>query len=462
MALIMLALAIMNAQVPEKEELPPPKGLQLMMAIDVSKSMLATDVSPNRLERARNLSLKLLENLQQVKVGLIAFAGNAVLQMPPTTDVSALKQVIQTLNVESVPNQGTQIEEVLQLAYNSLSSDAASKKAVWIVTDGEELQGEARKMAEGLAKKGLVIFAAGVGTQEGITLKDEVTGTPLLDDSEEPVVSKMNPELLMDLANISNGVYLPLSDIKTSAREWEKQIQKLEKINLPNDDLRNFKSLSPIFLSLSLFFLLLPTLLMLLGNQKRRNYAMVFLAFVLIGFTSKAQSRQDFLQQAKDLYKTGNYKAALEKFSVANTGNPSDEMTVYFLGLTQFRLGNYQESAKWFTGLQEKTADPAIKASAAFNAGIALANANKLDEAIEIFKTLQVKNPSDEEITRNLQKALMEQKKKEPPRQESENKKPPMNEQDAAQKLQSVIEEERKVREQMKPKPNNKANEKNW
>jgi Ca-activated chloride channel family protein len=396
-------------------------------------------------------------------VGIIAFAGEAVLQMPPTYDLSAIKQAIQSLSVQTVPIQGTNIESVIQVGYQSLGADMLTKKAMLMITDGEELDGNARQTASQLAEKGLVIYVAGVGTEQGIVLSENAGNAPILDGDGTPVFTKLDAALLGDLASITGGSFHETTDLASTVDFWKKEFRQLETMALPNNDLINYKSLAPVFFSLSLLFMLWPLVSGLMPKFLRGKKIAFSFLLLCTGLVAVAQDKKGWMQEAKLLYEKREYALSLEKYKLALLDNPADEEAAFFAGLNHYRLQAFEEAANLFSRLSGNVKDAGVKKIAAYNAGLSFAKANKLNEAIDYFKQALVESPNDQDIIRNLQKALMEQKRQEPPPEEKNNEeKPPMKEEDASKKLQSVMEEERRVREKMKPRATGANNEKSW
>jgi tetratricopeptide (TPR) repeat protein len=457
-----LVIGLTNPVIKDEEFSDNPEGISLMMAIDVSNSMLAADISPNRLEKARSLALRLLDNIGTAKVGIIAFAGEAMLQMPPTYDLSAIKQAVQTLSVNTIPIQGTNIESVIQIGFQSLGTDMLSKKAMLIITDGEELEGNARQTASQLAQKGLIIHVAGVGTEQGIFLSESGGSAPFTDAEGSPVLSRLDAELLRDLASITGGAFKETSDLASTVDFWEQELRQLETISLPNNDLINYISLAPVLFSLALIFLLWPLVLGIMPKWWVGRKLVLSIILLLAGLGVFGQDRKAWMQEAKRLYENGEHKLSLEKYKLALLDNPEDAEAAFFTGLNHYRLEAFEDAANVFSQLWENSNDVGIKKVAAYNAGLSFAKANKLRESIEKFKQALAESPDDEDIIKNLQKALLEQKKEQPPPEKNEDDKPPMKQEDASKKLQSVMEEERRVREKMKPRAKGADNNKSW
>src|SRR6266478_2920192 len=191
------------------------KGLDLLIAVDTSRSMLSNDVQPNRLERVKLAARDLINELQGDRVGLIAFAGRAFLQAPLTIDYEAVMESINDLDTKTIPEGGTNISEAISLATQSFGKSAMGNRALAIFTDGEELSGDAVKSAKAAADAGVRIFTIGVGTPAGslIPVNGEDGGTAFVKDSAGQVVkSKLDDKRLREIAQAAGGFYLHLEN----------------------------------------------------------------------------------------------------------------------------------------------------------------------------------------------------------------------------------------------------------
>src|SRR6202162_4309825 len=189
------------------------KGLDLLFAVDTSRSMLSNDVQPNRLERVKLAAQDLVNQLQGDRVGLIAFAGRAFLQAPLTIDYEAAVQSINDLDTKTIPEGGTNISEAINLAVNIFGKSAAGNRALIIFTDGEELSGDGVKMAKAASDAGVKIFTIGVGTPQGslIPIQSDDGGTAFVKDSAGQVVkSKLDEKRLREIAQATGGFYIHL------------------------------------------------------------------------------------------------------------------------------------------------------------------------------------------------------------------------------------------------------------
>ena len=216
--LLALALAIVSLAKPRwgySVEEAHRRGIDLLIAVDTSRSMLSNDVQPNRLDRVKLSTQDLINQLEGDRVGLIAFAGRAFIQAPLTIDYGAVVEAIRDLNTETIPEGGTNISDAIDLAGKTFGKSATGNRALIIFTDGEDLNGDAVRAAKAAADQGVRIFTVGVGTPQGslIPIKSEDAETAFVKDEKGQVVkSKLDEKRLREIAETTGGIYLHLEN----------------------------------------------------------------------------------------------------------------------------------------------------------------------------------------------------------------------------------------------------------
>jgi Ca-activated chloride channel homolog len=235
-------IAAMNPRKPGGADNVTRKGIDVVIAIDVSKSMLATDLSPNRLERARQFVSKLMAAMPNDRIGLVFFAGSAYLQMPLTSDHGAAQLFVASASPDAVPQQGTVISDALDMSVNAFNPKEKRFKAIVLISDGEEHDGQAIAKAAEFADMGVMINTVGVGSPEGATLIEPTTGQPKLDELGNPVVSKLNEETLKQISEATNGVYVRLQGSDEAVETIQKQLSQIESKAFTDVSLLNYKT----------------------------------------------------------------------------------------------------------------------------------------------------------------------------------------------------------------------------
>jgi Ca-activated chloride channel family protein len=206
------------------------KGIELVIAIDVSNSMLARDVAPDRLTRAKQILTRIIDERKEDQVALIVFAGEAFVQMPLTSDTQSAKLFLNSIDPGLVPVQGTAIADAIQLGMNSFSSEKNVGKAMIIITDGEDHEGNAMELARKAAEQGIMVNVVGIGTPEGAPIPESINSGNFKTDNEgNVVVSRLNEQMCKEIAQNGKGVYVRADNTTSAIRALKAELDKLQK-----------------------------------------------------------------------------------------------------------------------------------------------------------------------------------------------------------------------------------------
>jgi len=268
LAFILIIIGAANLQKPGAMENVNRQGVDVMMVLDVSKSMLARDIKPSRLERAKQLLIRLMDRLENDRIGLVLFAGRAYLQMPLTTDHGAAMMYIRNASPDVVPTQGTVIGEALKMANTSFNSKERKYKAIVLISDGEDHDPEALNVAKNLAANGVMINTIGVGSPDGSPIVDPVTNELKKDEQGQTVISKLNEAELQQLADAGNGRYIRMDNLDDVLITMTQQLDSIEKKSLSDAEFIDYKSYFQWFLGLALVLLLVEFFL----PERRNSY----------------------------------------------------------------------------------------------------------------------------------------------------------------------------------------------
>ena len=252
-------IAIMNLRKPADADSIARKGIDVVIAMDVSKSMLATDLQPNRLERAKQFIGRLMNAMPNDRIALVLFAGKAYMQMPLTTDHGTAQMFVSSASPASVPQQGTVINEALKISAKAFNTADRRFKAVILISDGEDHDPEAIETSKDLADQGMMINTVGIGSPEGSNIIDPATGVNKIDEMGNTVITKLNEEELKELAQNTKGVYVRLQNTDEAVDVVKKNLSQIEKKALGDVSLMNFKTYYWWFAGAMLIFLLVET-----------------------------------------------------------------------------------------------------------------------------------------------------------------------------------------------------------
>ncbi len=269
-----LIIGIANPQIGTKMEEVKREGVDLMIALDLSNSMLSEDIKPNRLERARQAISRLIDKLEGDRIGLIVFAGDAYVQLPITTDYSAAKLFLATVNTSIIPSQGTAIGKAIKLSMNSFDMQNGQNKAIIIITDGENHEDDAIQQAKEANEQGVFIHTLGMGLSKGgpIPIYNQ-NGDNIgyrKDKEGNTVISKLNEQMLQEIASNGNGTYVRANNTQAGLSTLFLEINKMEKKEIGTMVFTDYKDRFQLFIFIALLFVFFD--LILLNRKNKWNY----------------------------------------------------------------------------------------------------------------------------------------------------------------------------------------------
>ncbi len=250
----------LGARVKEHES----RGVELMIALDVSNSMLAEDYAPNRLERAKLAISRLVDRMKDDRIGLIVFAGESFVQLPITTDYVSAKIFLNTINTSSVPVQGTALADAIRTGIKSFSLDSENSRAIVIITDGENHEEDPIEAAKLAYENGIRVFAIGVGSSEGKPIPME-NGELLKDKDGNIVVTRLDEKTLMDIADVGGGTYVRAGGSEFGLNPIIDELRNMEQQRFESVVFVDFDEQYMYFFAIALVFFIIE---MLIGNRK--------------------------------------------------------------------------------------------------------------------------------------------------------------------------------------------------
>ena len=249
-----LARPQLGARLKEHES----QGVEVMIALDVSNSMLAEDYSPNRLERSKLAISRLVDKLQGDRIGLVVFAGESFVQLPITADYVSAKLFLKSINTESVPIQGTDLAEALMTSARSFSTQSERSRAIILITDGEDHEGDALDAARTIAEQGIRIYCIGVGSPQGKPIPKN--GSLMKDANGDIVVTRLDEGILQEIAGIGNGKYVRAGNSEFGLNPIIEDIRTIDKEQFNSVVFEDFDEQYMYFFGIALFFLILELL----------------------------------------------------------------------------------------------------------------------------------------------------------------------------------------------------------
>ncbi len=418
-AALLIVFASARPQWGRKQYVREQQGIDLVIALDISQSMSATDVSPNRLAVAQQNLTTLVDAERGSRIGLVFFAGSAILRSPLTKDTQAMDQLILRADQEAgLTRVGSDLGAALDQAGLILATSQESGRAVLLVSDGEDFAGTFADKAAALRQKGIAVFTAGVGTPQGSTLVDldPTTGTKTqkVDASGAPIVTHLDEDSLRTIADAGGGSYVRLSGNSDSLLALRNDLAALDQTPLgadrytvPVERFQPFAIAAFVLLLLSWF---VPSRLPRLAfSRLRRARPHAGLALILVALLAGACGSSDSLRQkneaANQMYDAGNYQGALDAYQELLAQRPDVDQLSYNAGNALDRLGAY-DRAVTETQRALPPSDTALGDATYYALGNHLLALGRLEDAYNAYRSALLLDPSDADAKYNLEITL--------------------------------------------------------
>lgn len=270
-ALTMVIFMLARPQFGSKMETVKRQGVETVVALDISNSMLAQDVTPCRLEKSKKLISRLVETFNNDKVAMIVFAGEAFTQLPITSDYISAKMFLETINPSLITTQGTDVRGAIDLAMKSFTPNEGVGRAIVLITDGENHEGGAIEAAEEAAKKGIRVFVLGVGSPDGSPIPVEGTNDFRRDKEGNVIVTRLNEQMCQEIAKAGNGMYVRVDNTNRAEKALNAEINKLAKADVETQVFTEFDEQFQVLAWLVLIFLAVEVMLLNRKNPLFKN-----------------------------------------------------------------------------------------------------------------------------------------------------------------------------------------------
>lgn len=266
-ALALIVVALARPQFGSKKETITRQGIEAVIALDISNSMMAEDIAPNRLEKAKKIISRLIDKFENDKVGLIVFAGDAFVQLPITNDFISAKMFLETISPALISRQGTDIGGAISLAMKSFTNTEGVGKAIILITDGENHEGGAEEAAKLAADKGMNVYVLGIGSLEGAPIPADGSNDYRRDKEGNVVVTKLNEQMAQSVAQAGNGAYIRVDNTNNAQKILESEVNKLAKADVTTEVYTEFNEQFE-FIAWIAFILLVIEALILTGKSR--------------------------------------------------------------------------------------------------------------------------------------------------------------------------------------------------
>ena len=503
-ALALLVLMLARPQMGTKISQEKRVGIETIICMDISNSMLAEDIVPSRLDRSKMMIENLVDHFTNDKIGLIVFAGDAFVQLPITSDYVSAKMFLSSIDPSMIATQGTDIGRAIDMATHSFTPEEGIGRAIIVITDGENHEGGAVEAASAAKDAGMRVYVLGVGSSKGSPIPIPGTDDYMKDNTGNTVMSALNEQMCKELAQAGGGAYIHVENNSAAQDQLDNELDKLSKKETTATLYSEFDEQFQAFGLLALLLLVLEICILdrrnpLLKNislfgKKKRAAAMLCLLLVAASASAQMTDRQ-YIRQGNKQFRSGDYANAEVSYRKAIEKNAKNAQAAFNLGNVLMAQKKDSAAVEQFQGAARLETNPLRKAQAYHNMGVICQTHKMYGEAIEAYKNALRLNPKDDETRYNLvlckhQKQKQDQQqnqqggdndKKQDDKQkdqqqpdqqkdkqddkQQEQPKPQMSKDNAEQLLNAAIQNEKQTQEKMKQQqqqPQRRNVQKNW
>ena len=422
-----LIIGIANPQMGSRIEKVKHKGSDIVVAIDVSRSMNATDIAPSRIERTKQVVKNLMEALPEERFGIVIFAGQAYIQMPITTDISGAKLYIDNLSTDMLTAQGTSIGNAIDVAMTAFPANAPkNNRAIVIISDGEEQDATASEAAKQAHDNGVIIHSVGIGSTNGAPIPNEKGNASAgfkQDGEGHTVISRLNEKVLLDVASLGNGKYVHLENSKDGLKPIVEVLSKMEDRLLDERQFTAYESYFVHFLIAAFLLLILEGLFFETPSKwwtnTKRWLSWSVLPVLLFGGSSYAQllnTRPELkqLRQANAFVQTKQFTRADSLYKSVLKRDSTNIIAHYNLGWSLYEQQKFEDALFHFESAAHYCKDSVVRSKAYFNAGNCKMEQRAYERAIQYYRKALKLNPADADYRYNLTyaKTMLESEKK--------------------------------------------------
>lgn len=494
--IIMLARPQMGTKISQEKR----TGIETIIALDISNSMLAEDIVPSRLDRSKMMVENLVDHFTNDKIGMIVFAGDAFVQLPITSDYVSAKMFLSSIDPSMIATQGTDIATAINMATSSFTQEEGIGKAIIVITDGEDHEGGALEAAEAAKKKGMRVYVLGVGSSNGAPIPIPGTGDYMKDNTGNTVMSALNEEMCKQVAAAGGGVYIHVENNSAAQQQLDNELDKLSKKETSTTVYSDYDEQFQAFGILALLLLIIEILLLDRRNPLLKRISLfgskkaVAAMLLLMAVSASAQSDRQYVRQGNKQFQTGDFANAEVSYRKAIEKNPRNPQAVYNLGNALLAQNKDSAAVVQFESAAKLETNPMRKYQSFHNLGVICQSHKMYGEAIEAYKNALRLNPDDDETRYNLvlcqrqkqkqdqnqqnqdqqnkddqkkddKKDQQQDKDKQEQQKKQEQPKPQMSKENAEQLLNAAMQQEKQTQDRMKKaqqQPQRRSIQKNW
>lgn len=496
--IVMLARPQMGTRISHEKR----TGIETIICMDISNSMLAEDVTPSRLDRAKMMVENLVDHFTNDKIGLIVFAGDAFVQLPITSDYVSAKMFLSGIDPSLIATQGTDIAAAITLATHSFTQQEGVGKAVIVITDGEDHEGGAMEAAKDARDKGMNVYVLGIGSTSGAPIPLG-NGEYLKDNSGQTVMTGLNDAMCRQLADAGGGAYIHVENNSNAQEVLDSELDKLAKKEISSTIYSDFDEQFQAVGILVLLLLVIEVCILEIKNPllkrvslfRRGPKPVAVVLLLLMAVTAGAQTDRQLVRQGNRQFRKGNAADAEVSYRKAVEKQPRNAQANFNLGNALMAQRKDSLAVTQFEKAAKLETNPLRRAQAYHNIGVMCQQHQMFGEAIEAYKEALRNNPADDQTRYNLELCKRQQKQqqqnqnqqnqqnkdnkdqkdkdnkdqqqqqKDQQKQDQQKQDQQMSKENAEQLLNAAMQEEKQTQERMKKaqqKAQRRSLEKNW
>ena len=422
--IVMLARPQMGTRISHEKR----TGIETIIALDISNSMLAEDVAPSRLDRAKMMVENLVDHFTNDKIGLIVFAGDAFVQLPITSDFVSAKMFLSSIEPSMIETQGTDIAAAVTMASHSFTQEEGVGKAIIVITDGEDHEGGALEAAQAAKDKGMRVYVLGIGTTKGAPIPIAGSSDYMKDNTGETVMSALNEGMCKEVAQAGGGAYIHVENNSNAQEQLNHELDKLSKKEISSTVYSDYDEQFQAVGIIVLLLLIAEICILEIKNQRlrkihlftRKRVATILLLMMAVG--AQAQSDRDYIRQGNKMFHAGKFAEAEVDYRKAIEKNGKNAQAAYNLGNALLAQKKDSAAIEQFQTAAKLETNKHRRSYAYHNIGVICQGHQMYSEAIEAYKESLRNNPNDDETRYNLELCKRQQKQQQQNQQNQQQK----------------------------------------
>jgi len=393
-------------------------GIEAIIALDVSNSMLAEDVKPNRLEKAKMMVSNMVDGMRDDKIGLIVFAGQAFVQLPITSDYVSAKMFLETISPSMISVQGTDIAEAINLSMRSFTQQEDISRAIFVITDGEDNEAKGVEAAKQAAAKGIRVYVLGIGNPGGAPIPIPGTGQYIIDDEGNTVISKLSEEMCREIATAGGGSYIYVDNSSSAQKKLSEQVDRLAKAKMESQIYSEYDEQFQGFVLIGILLLLLDVFLLereskstWLSNLFHRGRSVSTICLLFFSLAAFSQTDRDYIRRGNRLMRDSVYDKAQVEYQKAIEKDNTNPISHFNLGNALLYQNKAEDAMKEYETAARLEKDKTRLAQIYHNMGVVLQSAKQFDKAVACYRNSLRNDPTNDETRYNYALALFQLKK---------------------------------------------------